>query len=74
MYVMINWLENVASLNKNEDPKEFSAQIIPKMTLEMNKSCTSFYQRTTEIKEIYSSHVTKVNLTSPSFRELDYDS
>lgn len=67
---MRNWLENVASLNKNEDPKEFSAQMIPKITLQMNRSCTSFYQCITEIKKIYSRHVTKVNLTSPNFREL----
>lgn len=48
---MRNWLENVASLNKNEDPKEFSAQMIPKITLQMNRSCTSFYQCITEIKK-----------------------
>lgn len=60
---------------KNEDWKELSSQMTPKMKLQMNKSCISFYQCLTEIKkkkkEIYSKHVTKVNLTSPSFKELD---
>lgn len=35
---------------------------------------TSFYQCITEIKKIYSRHVRKVSLTSPSFRELHHDS
>lgn len=30
IYVMGHWLENVASLNNIEEPKEFSAQMTPK--------------------------------------------
>lgn len=48
---MRHWLEYMESLNKNEESKEFPAQMTPKMTLQISKLCTSSYQHSTEAKK-----------------------
>lgn len=51
-FVMRHWLEYMESLNKNEESKEFPAQMTPKMTLLISKLYASSYQHSTEAKKI----------------------